>query len=396
MLIYKRTPNKICNLRIVVDAGSMLESDPDDWGTAHFLEHMFFKGTTKRGYKEINSLASRLGDINAYTANQQTVFHLSFLADDVQKAADLLLEMVLDPALDEQELEKEKSVILQERETRKADPMTFAGDEFWKHVFGTAGHDCIGSEKSISGMSQGRIKSFRRQWYDGKAIATVLVGDVGKAPGEEIDRRISYVKSERTANYAVSLDLSPHHFHHSSGQSVLMIGWPGPSIPQECETGQLPDVVANGIGGGMHSLLFDRIREELGLCYSVGSYHASQRGTGVFVAYCLCDREKITQVQEEILKLIDGVRKNGLPDELLVTAKKNSLFGLCHKFESSAGIAQSADACFHVTRRQMDGLMDFEDRYRRIEKMTNADVIGFAERTFSPAVTPKFSTMTPA
>lgn len=99
----------IVNARIIVHAGASRELDERICGVAHYLEHMFFKGTVNRGYKEINKITSELGNSNAYTGRNRTVYYLSFLEQDMDRALGILIEMLFEPAFPAEEFEKREN-----------------------------------------------------------------------------------------------------------------------------------------------------------------------------------------------------------------------------------------------------------------------------------------------
>ena len=113
-VLHEKRSDSLATIRAIVNAGSTSEAEEKDYGVAHFLEHMFFKGTTKQGYKELNKKLTRLGSHNAYTSRDRTVYHMMFLPQKFSTAVDLLTEMIFEAVCDPEEFEKERGVILEE------------------------------------------------------------------------------------------------------------------------------------------------------------------------------------------------------------------------------------------------------------------------------------------
>ncbi len=173
---YKKIPNATtATIRIVVNAGSDLETIP---GTAHFLEHMIFKGTLDNSYEEINKKISRLGSTNAYTSSDKTVFHIVTTVEGIKEATETLLEMVTRPAIDVEEIEKEKGVILEEYRSSKDDSFGFLYDSACFALTNGETHSILGDENSIKSMSDLVIREFYRKYYTQNNICINLVGNL--------------------------------------------------------------------------------------------------------------------------------------------------------------------------------------------------------------------------
>ena len=157
-VFHLQTDNPIVNARVIVNAGAADET-ADAYGVAHFLEHMFFKGTEKHSYKEINQITSELGAINAYTSRFQTCYHFTFLAGDFVPATGILFEMTFRPAFPEDEFEKEKGVIKEECQSGLDSPRGFFSDRYTEDLLGTpVGHPIIGNLKSIADMTPEKMR----------------------------------------------------------------------------------------------------------------------------------------------------------------------------------------------------------------------------------------------
>jgi predicted Zn-dependent peptidase len=371
----------IVSARVIVNAGSAIEED-DSHGTAHFLEHMFFKGTTKRGYKEVNKLSSALGDINAWTDFDATAYTFSFLKDNFKPAIELLMEMVFHPSFPENEFDKEKGVILEECQTYLDDPSSYAYYECKKHLLGNQhGHPIIGTMESIKDTTLTKIKKFVNKHYAPNNVIFVIAGKVDEGTvGNVLAACVPTTdKQGAVPDIKVKLNLEDYAFHHKSKQAVLQIICEGESAEENIKENFVPRFFHAGFGGGMHSLLFDRIREELGLCYNVGSRGDRWKNFGFNRINCFLDQKNIDQATTEIMDVIKKVKEEGFTAELFDVSKKQCLYRWASGMQTSEGAACQYDKYF-VNK---DKVVSWEEFYSGINKVTNGDVIEYANKIFA-------------
>lgn len=387
-ILYEKKATNIATVRYIVNVGSTSEKLKKEFGCAHFLEHMFFKGTEHHSYKDINRITSKIGDINAYTSMERTVFHINTLTEDFNTAASILTEMIFYPLMDEAEFNKEKTVILEEYQSGVDDSFRFfyniMNESFWGTSFG---HKVVGNKNSISNMSIETLKKFREENYLVDNIAIAVVGnieenDVINTFSKLLEKvpSIHYSKLNSSKFQYSDVDLSDLAFNHKSKQSIIGLTTKGLSSVEHCDINFCGSVFAEGIGGGMHSLLFDRVREELGLCYTVGMFMNTYKDVGDFTIYCLLDESNIKLAKEEILNILRKVRENGFDKELLEISKKGILFSIASDSENSSDYAALiADNYFSYGCK----CLSFEDQFNNLKKITNEDIIKFANNYFS-------------
>lgn len=379
-VIFIKHPSHIVNARVVVNAGSSAE-EADSHGTAHFLEHMFFKGTTKRGYKELNKLAATLGDINAYTSFNKTVYTLSFLRENVEQAVEMLFEMIFSPAFLEDEFNKEKGVITEECQTGLDDPGSFAYYQAIEHLIGGKhGHPIIGTLESINQTTVDKIKKFTSTHYDPQSMAIVIAGNLNSEKVVKIVEKYIpdkfYVDVLHEPNINVDLNFEDYSFHHKSKQAVLQLIYKGLSAQESQKRNFVSSIFHDAFGQGMQSMLFDRIREELGMCYSIYSYEDSWKNFGFCSINCLLDKKNIDTVYQEVQKLIEQVKKDGISQELFDIAKKQMMYKIASRTETSGGMSTRYDSYF------MKDILSFTEIKNKVNKLKNEDVINYANYVF--------------
>lgn len=386
-VLYERIPSNILNIRCIVNVGSTSETK-NNFGIAHYLEHMFFKGTLKKDYKEVNRITSELGDANAYTSRERTVFHISTLTADFKKAASILVEMLFEPAFPPEEFEKEKTVILEEYQSNLDSPnryfFSMAGEAF----LGTPrGHKVVGNKNSILNMQLKDLKEFRENHYVIDNLAFAIAGNISEEEVLSVFNElladipsIYYGKLNRSPIEYGDVDYSEFAFNHKSKQAIIALMSKGLNAKQDYETNHIQSVFTVGIGGGMHSLMFDRIREELGLCYSVGMYPDINKDYGCLTTYCLLDKNNIDTAKMEMLKIYDKVKTEGFDPKLLEISKKNILFSIAEEMESSNGYGYM----FMDDYFSNDNITSsFDDMKSKIDTISNDDIIKFANEVLN-------------
>jgi len=356
-ILYHQNNSRVINLRAIVGAGSFQEK-PNEFGLAHFLEHMFFKGTKNRSYKEINRITARLGDVNAYTSYDRTVYHLSTLREHFQEATEILLEMLFEPAFPQEEFEKERGVILEEYQSSMDSPTGYFFNLIPQAFEGPLAHPVIGDVQVIQKAELKTLANFRDRFYPNFIFS--VCGDIPEEKVQDVLSKVlaAYPPAVESGSEPAGLpqyNFKEVHLKHPAQQAIISFSFKSQGLLDLMEEGYVTSLLSNVLGGGMHSLLFDRIREELGLCYSVGAYHQLARDHGSLMIYCLLDQKNIDLAKEEILKIIEEISKKGVSDALLRTAKANMIFDVAKKLESSGGYsAVSFDAYFKRGKKVFD------------------------------------------
>jgi predicted Zn-dependent peptidase len=380
-LLHHFTDNELITVRILIDAGS--GQDPaNHYGTAHYMEHMFFKGTEDKTYKEMNKIISRIGDANAYTCESRTVYYINCLAEDYEKAVDILFEMLTRPRFDPEEFNREKGVILEEVQSGLDSPQAYFGDEFGRAIFGDKkGHNTAGTKNSVQEMKLSDLIEFRKKYYN--YITWIVVGKVNSTRAAAKIKNLEFPKLSVTPNNSLDgLDgliyLKNHHLYHASKQAALAMvtkGLPATDIPGS----GILSVLLNAMGGGMHSLMFDRIREELGLCYSINTVSQSYARVGAIVTVCWLDESCLPRAKNEIIKIMDDIKKAGIPEDLLELAKKNYIINMLQNTQKSSSYALEVLDPYYSQGRK---ITSYEKEKKQVLAVTNKDIIEFARRYF--------------
>ena len=377
--LYKQKEGVVSTVRIIVDAGSIAE-DKSVYGVAHFVEHMFFKGCQNKNSKEIRDLMGLYGDSNAYTDFARTVYYLSCLKTDVYNSLNLIAEILFQPKYEQEEMDKEANVITEEIQTRLDNPNCYFFDNAMQHLIPGYGHCITGSKDSVLGLNISDLEKFTSDHYLRDNICFAIVSSI---PAEDIqimfDEIIDKWSSGHNAGNSMKIKYSPNFsteikkMQHNSEQAVISAVYKGLSIDQKIERNYVNRVFHNAFGGNLHSILFDRVREKLGLCYNVSSFDHRVGEENRTFFYATLKKENVDQALSEIEKCFKEIQKNGIDDDLLRIAKKNLILDV-------ASSTQTADS---YARQFMDlyfdyGLESYEENAAKIMLIENKDIIEFA------------------
>jgi predicted Zn-dependent peptidase len=263
-------------------------------GLAHMVEHMVFKGAGSRDARNIAEAIEDVGgSLNAWTARDQTVFHARTLPDDVPLAIELISDLIRAPHFDADELEREKSVILSELGEIRDNPEDTVGDLLFEAAFAdqALGRPIIGTETSIRSISRDDLSA----WMTGELVASRLV--MVATGAVEVQQIVSLAEA-RLGDMPSVAAAPPAHARFTGGERVdrrtsEQAHWsfafqaPGGAHPTMPATA----IFAQVVGGGMSSRLFQQLREERGLCYSVYSWVQGFAETGIFGVSAATDQE---------------------------------------------------------------------------------------------------------
>jgi predicted Zn-dependent peptidase len=310
------------SIGIWVPVGSRDES-PALAGTSHFLEHLLFKGTARRSALDIaNAMDAVGGEFNAFTEKEHTCYYATVLDRDLPLALDIVADVVLDATVTAADVDVERGVVLEEIAMRDDDPADLVHDEFATTLFGDhpLGRPILGTEDSIHALTRRQISGYYRRRYRSDAMVVSVAGNVEH---EEVLRLVRRAFAGWLDESMPSLPArSPGADRHrppsrtlrvvsdETEQANLVLGCHGLSRhdPRRFAIG----VLSAALGGGMSSRLFQRIREERGLAYSVYSFSSSYSDAGMFGVYAGCQPGKADEVLSLIVAELDAAARGEL------------------------------------------------------------------------------------
>ena len=311
---------------IWVKIGSRWEKEPEA-GITHFLEHMLFKGTDTRTSFDISSSVEATGGyLNAMTSSEYTCYYVRCLDTELETAIDVLTDMVLHPKFPEEEMEKEKKVVIEEMKMYRDNPDDFIFEEFIGQLYEqhALGRPIIGYESTVSRFKRDGLLKFVNDHYTPNNL---IISVAGNAQHEQVVKLLEkfYTKSSAPESNGTFEDvLTPYRPSQKTlsrpiEQTHYIIGKRGLSSSDPDRYKLL--LIQTILSGGMSSRLHQNIREKYGYCYSISAFLQSYLDTGVFGVYIGTDKDYLTHVKELIFKEFTELKDNLVGEKELEQAK---------------------------------------------------------------------------
>ncbi|GAB4584688.1 pitrilysin family protein [Nocardia sp. IFM 10818] len=332
------------SIGVWVGVGSRDEG-PTVAGAAHFLEHLLFKATPTRSALDIAQAMDAVGgELNAFTAKEQTCYYAHVLDEDLPLAVDLVSDVVLNGLCRAEDVAVERQVVLEEICMRDDDPEDMVGDAFLTAMFGEhpIGRPVIGSIESIEGMQAAQLRSFHQRRYRPDRMVVAVAGNIEHehtvelvhrafAPHLELGREPA---GRREGKFRPRGNPGLLRIHRDSEQAHLVFGTRAFGR-HEGEKRWPLSVLNTVLGGGLSSRLFQAIREERGLAYSVYSSVDTFADTGAFSVYLGCQPENLGKVADLARGVLEEVAATGITDAECARAKGSLRGGLVLGLEDS-------------------------------------------------------------
>ena len=322
-------------LGIWVKAGAADESN-DVSGVSHFIEHMMFKGTDKRTAKEIASDVDKIGGMfNAFTGKEATCYYIKTLSSNIYQGAEILIDMITGSRFDSEEMDKERQVIFEEIKMVKDSPDDDVYDTISELVSSgnPLGRSILGTPERLSGIDRGKLTGYLDKKYARDSIVIAVSGNFDEERIKELfEEKLNSLRENKITEsfemkpYKQSFDVKVRDIE----QTHICMAIPGVSLADER---YYAFVLMNSIvGGSMSSRLFQNIREEKGLAYSVCSMNVFSSYWGFFSIYAGVAHEKAKDTIEAIKYELQQIKEKGVTEEELAMAKEqvksSYIFGL--------------------------------------------------------------------
>lgn len=369
---------------IAVGAGSRYESRKIN-GISHFLEHMFFKGSTKYpSAEEISTLVDGIGAVNnAATDKEMTYYWIKSAAKYLELSTDILSSMVKESLLAKEEVEREKGVIIEELRMLRDNPARHVWDLYERLQFGDQplGWDIGGDEQTIMSLNRDDFVSYMDSLYSSKNMALVYAGKLPKNIEELASQYFSDLSKKPIASFEAykkikQLQPKVDIFYKATDQANLVLGMEGFSrVDERRFIAKLLGVI---LGEGMSSRLFIQVRERRGLAYHISATHGSFKDTGSFTVYAGLKLEKVYEGLEVILAELQLIAQEKVTDEELKKAKEMFRGRIALQSESTNFLAEYFGTNFVLDRK----VETFEEILQKIDKVSKVDLQGLAQELF--------------
>ena len=365
--------------------GSMMET-PAENGLSHFLEHMVFKGTEKRSTRDIAEEMDAVGgQMNAFTGKDCTCFYAKVIDEDLPLAVDILSDMTLHASLDETEFKKERGVILEEISMEEDSPEDVVHELLSRIQFGNqaAGMPILGPAEQIAAYTRDDLANYRARHYHPENCVVALAGNYDP---EQVLALIQQYFGEwkksgqrQTVPPMQPIPGQKAAKEKDTEQLHICLGYPGTFFGSD-ELYPM-SVMNNLLGGAMSSRLFQKIREEMGMAYSIYTYPSTYVGCGTFAVYAGVSPKNGHAVLDETLRQLDLLCRDGVTEKEFREAKNQLRGSYLLGLESPGSRMQSMGR----GQLHLDRCRTPEETVAKIEAVTIESVNAVARRIFSNA-----------
>ncbi len=366
---------------IFVKTGAKNELSGEE-GVSHLLEHMMFKGTKTKSAKDISEIIDNEGGIiNAYTGKENTVYYVQMLSNRLKEGIEVLTDMFLNSTFSEENLEKEKNVVIEEIRMYDDIPEEIVHDRNTALVInGVQGNVVLGSEKSIREMTREKLVKYFKEQYRPENIVISIAGNFSYEDISEILNNglgtIENISPEREYNGAMEIRSIENKITKDTNQIHLCFNTKGCSLTSDMRYEVA--IISNTLAGNMSSRLFQKIREDRGLAYSVFSYTSSFEEGGLFTVYAGTTKKDYKEVLEIIENEFEDIKENGITEYELQKSKNQFLSAVTFGLESSKG-RMNRMANSYLLYKEIKSL---DEILEQIEKITVEDIKKAAQEMF--------------
>lgn len=375
VVIQEVKTNPIVTIDTWIKTGSINENAQNN-GVSHFLEHLFFKGSTNHGPGEFDKILETKGAItNAATSKDFTHYYVTIPSKDFDLALEMHSDMLLHPLIPRKELEKERKVVIEEIMKDANSPNTLVYDNLVNMLYTNHPYKrkVIGKADIISTIQREQILDYYNKYYNPSNMVTVIVGDVDAASAIEkvkFDFNGEYKKPLKHVypkeNILTSQAKNIAYADTQSG--YMLIGFRGTKIDDK--DSYALDVLSTILGDGRSSIFYRTIKEQKQLAYSIGAVNTGFKDDGIFYISANFSPDKCAKLEENIFAEIKNVQKHGVTQDQLRLAKNIIERDTYYERESISNIAGEIGYTFVTT----DDIKYYETYLENIKKVTAEDV----------------------
>ncbi len=335
---------EVITVLVLVGTGSRFETR-DINGVSHFLEHLFFKGAKR--YPDTRAVSEAIdgvgGEFNAFTGKDYTGYYVRLAKEHAHLACDVLSDMLLHATFKEEEIERERGVILEEINMYEDNPMSKVAEVFEEQIFGDQplGWPIAGPKDVIRQVTRDQIMAYRDRTYVPENMVVAITGPIDHAAGlklaEEYFQFTNVGQVPVPATFVLPPQQKKNVFHKQTEQAHFWLGTQ--AYDRYHEDRYALRVLRTILGGGMSSRLFLSVRERQGLCYYIAANYDDYADTGAFAAYAGVDLTRVNQALEATLKEFEVIRNTPVSEAELHKAKSYIKGKMVMSLEDSENVA---------------------------------------------------------
>ncbi|MEO2506879.1 pitrilysin family protein [Clostridium paraputrificum] len=357
---------QIASINLGVKVGAIYES-LEEKGISHFIEHMLFKGTNKRNNEELNDELEALGgEYNAYTDYNSTVYTISCLSEELENACILLGDMITSSNFPEEEIERERGVILAEMRTSKDDIEDLSFKRVNEVAFNSSPlrYDVTGLEEVVKGLKRDDIKRFYNKYYTPKNSLITMVSSMEHEDAKElINREFSNWQGEEEVEHPVifedNIPLKKVSYKNDMEQSTIVYLYTFYHLDKNDELALR--ILNHRLGESSNSLLFREVREKKGLAYDIYTHLDMTKNVKTLYVYTAVSDEDV----EEAIRAIDETLNKVVNGNIEIGHKDLAIMKKVHKTAVISTLEDSAELCNYILHQELEG----EDIYEFVKDM---------------------------
>ena len=383
-VIHRQFPSEISYCGIAVNTGSR-DEDAHEWGMAHFVEHMLFKGTKRRRAHHISNRMENVGgDLNAYTTKEETFIYSTFLKEYFPRAVELLSDIIFNSEFPQIQIEREREVVLDEIDSYDDNPSELIYDDFENLMFSghDIGHYILGEPHTLNSFNSDNINSFVKRQYQ---TSEMVFFSFGKTPFSKVLKltekffniKQQPIEAKKRITPIISTPVTSI-IEKSTSQTHVVLGWNKYNMfhPDRYVVYLLNSILG---GGSLNSRLSRSLREKNGLVYNIESNISLYSDTGFYSIYFACDPKN----RDKCLRLIKKELKNIMEKELtpmqLTAAKRQwkGQLGISAEMNENNALSMAKNYLHHKR------FIDLEDVFSKVDAISSQHIKNVANELFS-------------
>lgn len=381
-LVVKRMEGLMSvSMGVLVGTGAYVETDKED-GISHFIEHMMFKGTKKRTAFDISDEMDRIGaQMNAFTGKDLTCYYAKSTTENAAKAFEILADLFLNSTFPEDEMTREKGVIIEEINMNEDTPDDLCLDLLGEAYYGKSGYgrNILGPRQNVSGFTKADVDAYMADRYTADNIVISMAGNIDIGLAEELaEKYFSGLAPTKKDGRKVTVTPAHSSLYRYKDIEQIHLAVAYPSVKRYDRLYDATMVMNSVLGGSMSSRLFQTVREKLGLAYTVYSYGTSYADTGTLVIYAGVNAENYMKSAEAIAKCIADIKRKDMTLDEFNRGKE--------QLKASSVFAQestSSQMLLYGKEVMYSGrLYDFEERIKSVNAVTMDDVAEAIDNAF--------------
>lgn len=367
---------------VLVRTGSFNETAEEN-GISHFIEHVMFKGTKKRTAYEISDQIDRIGaQINAFTSKELTCYYTKSTGEHLDESLDVLSDILFNSEFSKEELEKEKGVIIEEINMSEDTPEELCLDLLAKSYYGNRGlgQTILGPAKNIKRFTRDDVIKYMDKYYTADNVVVAIAGDVDIKKAESLVEELfaEKFKKKKSAKQNKFKPVVKSNLYKSKRIEQSHIGFAMKGFSIDDPINDAFAIANTVLGGGMSSRLFQKVREELGLAYSVYSYASQYKDNGVLEIYAGVNTAQRDLAVKAIVDEVKKFKKDGITEQEFLRGKEQMKSAFIMGRESTA----SQMMLFGKYMLYLNKEFDVNERLDKIEKITLDDVMEAISKSF--------------